>query len=88
MITHKCDHCDRIFVQKKGERAATPTGWTPIRTYQYGGQPEFELCPECCKKLSLPEPGNEQKNEISNRLLEILEEIARIQVEECENHER
>ena len=83
MIIHQCDRCGKTVEQKKGEQNRTPTGWAVIQPHRYGGAPYYELCPDCCKKLNIPEGSTEQQKTIGDRLLEILEEIVQIQVEEC-----
>jgi len=69
--------------QKKGSGALAPGGWTTLCPIRYGPSPVFEICPGCAKQLGLPEAAREREKAIADRLLEILEEIAQTQVEEC-----
>ena len=83
VIIHICDRCAAKHQQQKGEQASTPNDWAQIQAARYGGCPYFELCPECIKKLGLSKNYNERQPQIADQLLEILEEIAQTQVEEC-----
>ena len=78
MIIVICSKCG-AFSEPIEAGNRLPKGWVEIRanTSRYGSDNiHYTLCDTCRQKLAIPPDKDEQKDDISTRLLEILEEIA------------
>lgn len=76
MIIHKCDGkgCNSQFIQKRGTIAITPKDWIEM-TLLYRSV-KYEICPACIQRLGIPEDKCKQREDIADRLMDILEEMA------------
>lgn len=81
----KCDLCKEAIVE---DRSKDHNNWNKISYFISGyGYAQtyihYSLCPECWKKLRLPEKTDETaRKDISERLLEIIEEITYNSIED------
>ena len=75
MIIHKCDRdgCDAQYEQSRGTNAVTPKNWVEINLLY--NSTRYEICEDCRVSLKIPEKRFDQKQDIADRLMEILEEM-------------
>lgn len=78
-----CDKCknETSLTFKSAFSFTYPAGWHFVTTKIMGTKVEAEyfLCPNCCNKLGLNEPNNQntqnENKSIADRLIECIEEI-------------
>ena len=83
MIIHKCDRCGKTTEQKAGEQANLSGGWTSLQFAISYSSPNriYEICPDCRIALKIPESSTEGKDNIGDRLIEIIEELVQEQLD-------
>lgn len=80
MYIYVCDKCNKQHPIEKGRCCVAPAGWYELR---FGSYPHaavvLHICAECRPLLGIPPTPSELG--VGERLVEILEEIARTEAE-------
>ena len=84
MIIHKCDRkgCTITYEQNRGESALLPPNWFALLFGKYSTQAVYEICPDCRKALGIPRVAPEK--DVSQRLLEIIEDLVTDAIENAD----
>ena len=76
MIIYKCDKCDVTGEIPKGTRRIShPKGWFDIIHGNSLNGRTYHICPDCRKKLDIPDDSREAEAHVGDQLIGLIEEI-------------